>query len=140
MLKSHQVFLASNGEGPWPCAFCQEPVAKLGPAERAMRSGDGIVHHHDGNHGNNEPGNLRPAHNGCHVSYHRSLITWPYQHLAEILRGRIQSGELSRRVPSLKRLMAEYDVADRTVREALNILRDDGLIVSVPGRGTFIRS
>jgi DNA-binding GntR family transcriptional regulator len=60
-----------------------------------------------------------------------------YVQLAELLRGQIERGELIGRVPSVKTLAQEYEVAVGTAERALAILRDDGLIVSASGRGHF---
>jgi GntR family transcriptional regulator len=63
-----------------------------------------------------------------------------YQQLAAIIREQIRSGELPSRtmVPSITRLAAQYELAEVTVRKAAGLLRDEGLIVTVPGRGTFV--
>jgi GntR family transcriptional regulator len=61
-----------------------------------------------------------------------------YRQLAAILRARIASGELRGRVPGILRLADEYDVAEMTVRHAVAVLVDEGALVSVPGRGTFV--
>ena len=63
-----------------------------------------------------------------------------YQQLAALLRARIQSGEFPprSRIPSLRQLEAEYDVAPMTVRRAIQVLVDEGLVVTYPGRGTFV--
>jgi DNA-binding GntR family transcriptional regulator len=62
-----------------------------------------------------------------------------YRQLAAVLRARIESGELAGPVPSIRRLHEEYDLAEVTVRQALGILKTEGLIVTSPGRGTFTR-
>jgi GntR family transcriptional regulator len=63
-----------------------------------------------------------------------------YLQLAAILRREIESGRLRPRdpVPSESYLMGEHGVARGTVRHALQILRDEGLIQTFPGRGTFV--
>jgi GntR family transcriptional regulator len=61
-----------------------------------------------------------------------------YLQLAAILRGRIESGELERRVPSAKTLLQEYGVAQGTAERALAVLREEGLIRSRMGRGHFV--
>ena len=35
--------------------------------------------------------------------------------------------------------MLEFDVARATARHAAEVLRDEGLVVRVPGLGTFVR-
>ena len=61
-----------------------------------------------------------------------------YVQLAGILRGQIERGELAGRVPSIKTLSQEYGVAMGTADKALAVLRDEGLIRSVIGRGAFV--
>ena len=61
-----------------------------------------------------------------------------YQQLAAILRGQIEHGELTGRVPSIKTLAQTYGVAMGTAERALTLLRDEGLIVMVIGRGAFV--
>jgi DNA-binding GntR family transcriptional regulator len=63
-----------------------------------------------------------------------------YLQLEAILRHAIESGELPPRqpVPSESYLMGEHGVSRGTVRHALQILRDDGLVQTFPGRGTFV--
>lgn len=61
-----------------------------------------------------------------------------YRQLADILRGQIGRGELTGRVPSIKTLAQTYGVAMGTAERALTLLRDEGLIVMVIGRGAFV--
>ena len=61
-----------------------------------------------------------------------------YLQLAAILRGRIASGELEWRVPSVKTLTQQYEVAQGTAERALAVLREEGLIRSRMGRGHFV--
>ena len=61
-----------------------------------------------------------------------------YLQLAAILRGRIEAGEITARVPSVKTLTQEYGVAQGTAEHALSVLRDEGLIRSRMGRGHFV--
>ena len=62
----------------------------------------------------------------------------PYVQLAALLRAGIASGEIGPRVPSLTALTEETGLAANTVRRALGILKDEGLIYAVPGRGSFV--
>lgn len=64
-----------------------------------------------------------------------------YVQLANLLRGMIESGELAPRapLPSESYLQQQYGVARGTVRTAVGILRDEGLVVTIGGRGTFVR-
>jgi GntR family transcriptional regulator len=60
--------------------------------------------------------------------------------LANVLRGMIESGELQPRapLPSESYLQEEQGVARGTVRKAVAILRDEGLVITIGGRGTFV--
>jgi GntR family transcriptional regulator len=62
----------------------------------------------------------------------------PYRQLAAILARRIARGELARRLPSEKNLAQEYGVAQSTVRKALALLREAGLVRTHKGWGTEI--
>ena len=59
--------------------------------------------------------------------------------LAGLLRERIKAGETGPRVPSIMELADETGLSAATVKRALRLLRDEGLIYTVPGRGTFVR-
>jgi GntR family transcriptional regulator len=63
-----------------------------------------------------------------------------YRQLADILRARIESGELppGRRVPSETTLQQEQGVSRITVRHAIDLLRGEGLVHTVPGLGTYV--
>jgi GntR family transcriptional regulator len=62
-----------------------------------------------------------------------------YEQLAAVIRQRIQDGTYARRLPSGPTLADEFDLSMPTVQRALGVLKDEGLIVSVKGRGTFVR-
>jgi GntR family transcriptional regulator len=61
-----------------------------------------------------------------------------YVQLAAVLRGQIERGELTGRVPSAKSLAQQYEIAQGTAERALALLRDEGLIASAMGRGHFV--
>lgn len=63
-----------------------------------------------------------------------------FRQVAEIIRQRIESGtiEKHRPVPSISQLVQEFGVARGTAVKVLDSLRDDGLVVVVPGKGTFV--
>ncbi len=63
---------------------------------------------------------------------------WPYQQVAERIRERIRAGELGPRLPSYMTLAHQLDVSPMTVQRAIGVLRDEGLVVTYPGRGTFV--
>ena len=61
-----------------------------------------------------------------------------YVQVADVLRDQINKGTLSGRVPSVATIAQEYEVAKGTAERALAILREEGLIRSVMGRGHFV--
>lgn len=63
-----------------------------------------------------------------------------YVQLAGILRAQIQCGELAPRrpVPSKRTLTQAYGIAGGTVDRAMDLLRAEGLIKTVPGRGIYV--
>ncbi|HCU94028.1 MAG TPA: GntR family transcriptional regulator [Actinobacteria bacterium] len=65
----------------------------------------------------------------------------PHRQVAEIIRGRIRSGELKPgdRVPGVVALMQEFGIARTTAGKVLALLRDEGLITVVPGWGSFVK-
>jgi GntR family transcriptional regulator len=63
---------------------------------------------------------------------------YPYVQLAALLRKQIRRGETGPRVPSIMELAEQSGLSAATVKRALKILRDEGVILSVPGRGTFV--
>jgi GntR family transcriptional regulator len=63
-----------------------------------------------------------------------------YLQLADLLREQIRRGDLPPRsaVPSITKLAADHNLAAVTVRKAMRVLIEEGLIVTYPGRGTFV--
>jgi DNA-binding GntR family transcriptional regulator len=63
-----------------------------------------------------------------------------YVQVADILRRRIQDGRLlpDRPVPSELQLQQEFGVARGTARKSIALLREEGLVITVPGRGSFV--
>jgi GntR family transcriptional regulator len=63
-----------------------------------------------------------------------------YRTIADELRHRVQSGELAAGalLPSESELSAAYDVSRVTVRKALDVLREEGLVDSRQGFGWFV--
>lgn len=64
-----------------------------------------------------------------------------YRQVAAHLRGQIERGELrpAQRLPGERALEEEYGVSFGTIRHAIKVLRDEGLVVTYHGRGTFVR-
>lgn len=63
----------------------------------------------------------------------------PYQQRARQLREQIESGKITSHLPSITDLTAQTGLAVGTVRRAINILVKEGLVQTVPGRGTFVK-
>ncbi|MFE2041098.1 GntR family transcriptional regulator [Streptomyces sp. NPDC059477] len=65
----------------------------------------------------------------------------PYRQIAADLIAEIERGDLSpgSPLPSEKELTERYGVARNTARSALVVLRERGLVYTVPGRGTYVR-
>jgi GntR family transcriptional regulator len=61
-----------------------------------------------------------------------------YVQVADAIERQIRAGELAGRIRSERDLAEEFGVAYTTVRKAMGVLRDRGLIESIQGRGTFV--
>jgi GntR family transcriptional regulator len=64
----------------------------------------------------------------------------PYRQIADILRRRIESGQYQpdTRIPTESELVEAFEVARTTARRAIAVLRDEGLIYTVPQRGSYV--
>ena len=64
-----------------------------------------------------------------------------FRQLADLLRNRILSGELQpgASLPSKLRMAQEYGLSRTSVRQAVSILRSEGLVSVQRPRGTFVR-
>jgi GntR family transcriptional regulator len=76
-------------------------------------------------------------------SAHRIFGSTPiprYLQLAELVRQRVAKGQWPRgsTLPSIEQLMKEFDVARVTVRQAIALLAEEGLLSPQRGRGTFV--
>ncbi|MBT2384258.1 winged helix-turn-helix domain-containing protein [Streptomyces sp. ISL-11] len=76
---------------------------------------------------------------------HRSVVdptraAYVYMQVADHVVARIESGSLrlGARLPGERDLAEEYGVAIGTVRRAIQELRDRGLLVTLPAKGTFV--
>lgn len=64
-----------------------------------------------------------------------------YAQLAQLLRGRISSGEYppGSRLPAESSLAQSFGVSAMTARQAVGVLAEEGLVKRVQGSGTFVR-
>lgn len=61
----------------------------------------------------------------------------PWMQLAAVLREQIRSGQLAGKLPSEKYIGQQYSVAIGTVRKAIAALREEGLVRTEHGWGTY---
>ncbi|TDC07667.1 GntR family transcriptional regulator [Nonomuraea longispora] len=64
-----------------------------------------------------------------------------HRQLADIIRADIAAGRLKpgQALPSETRLMQEYELGRVAVRQALGVLRSEGLVVTVKREGSYVR-
>lgn len=64
----------------------------------------------------------------------------PYRQIAGWLRARIMAGEFGPEdaLPSEKDLVEIFEVSRDTARRAVSVLRDEGLVVTVRQRGSYV--
>ena len=64
-----------------------------------------------------------------------------YRQIAERLAAQISDGSYppNSRLPSESELCERFGVSRRTVRDAYAILLEEGLIVTSPGKGTYVK-
>jgi len=64
---------------------------------------------------------------------------YAYMQVADDVERRINDHEITAKLPAERELAEEYGVAYTTVRRAMEILRERGLIITRHGRGTFVK-
>lgn len=64
-----------------------------------------------------------------------------YQKLYDDISSRIKSGEypVGARLPDEKILSSDFDISAITVKKALKLLAEQGMVERIPGKGTFVR-
>jgi DNA-binding GntR family transcriptional regulator len=67
-------------------------------------------------------------------------VTPLYEQVVSYVAGQIERGELApgQKLPAERDLADQWNVGYQTVRHAMQVLRDRGLVVSRIGKGTFI--
>ena len=63
----------------------------------------------------------------------------PYEQVAKMLRDEIAEGTLTSRIPSVHTIAEHHHVSHRVAARALEMLKGEGMIVSEPGEGDFVR-
>lgn len=65
----------------------------------------------------------------------------PFQQVANALRAAIRTRRFApgAQLPSLNELSKAYDVSLMTVQKALGVLKDEGLVISRQGKGSYVR-
>lgn len=68
------------------------------------------------------------------------MAEYEWQRIAREIEKQISSGRIppGGALPGIVRLAEEFGVADRTVRRALQDLRERGLIETLPHKGSFV--
>ena len=66
----------------------------------------------------------------------------PFRQIAAIIRRRIEAGDYpaGSRIPTESEIVDMWEVARTTARRAVAVLRDEGLVYTVPQRGTYVVS
>lgn len=64
----------------------------------------------------------------------------PYRQVANVIRARIESGEIppGRRIPSYAELEQMFPVARDTLRKAVQLLKAEGWVETVTGMGVYV--
>jgi GntR family transcriptional regulator len=68
----------------------------------------------------------------------RTSVKHAYQQVADAIAARIAAGQYPCKLPAELDLAAEFGVSYLTLRHAMALLRERGLVVSIHGRGTFV--
>lgn len=82
-----------------------------------------------------------PTVRGVPISIDKKSALATYQQLANELRRLMDEGELKPgdALPSLYQLVEETGLSHSTIQRAIGLLKDEGRLVSAPGRGVYVR-
>jgi len=61
-----------------------------------------------------------------------------YLHVAEVLRHKIYTKQLTGKIPGIRELAREYSMNFKTANKAVAVLIDEGLLHRIQGKGTFV--
>lgn len=81
------------------------------------------------------PSSPRPA-SSSRIDAERPEYVWR-QVLDDLVR-RIEAGQFERRLPNREVLASEYGVSPHSVAHAVRVLAERGLVVTLPGKGTYL--
>ena len=75
-----------------------------------------------------------------HIILNNSSMTPIYEQLMTQIKGQIISGDVTENqaLPSVRALSAELKISARTVKKAYDKLEEDGFVVTVHGKGTYV--
>lgn len=62
-----------------------------------------------------------------------------YVQVADDVQRRIAAGEFTGRIPSERYLADEYETSAKTVRSAMTLLKERGIVRTAGTRGTFVK-
>jgi GntR family transcriptional regulator len=79
----------------------------------------------------------RPRQSGVDRADHDSTVPF-YRQVYDSLRKAIATGEI-RPIPSKRALVQEHEVAPNTMQRAIEMLQDEGLLETVPGKGLYVK-
>jgi len=73
--------------------------------------------------------------------FERDPLQLAYAQIADHVAARIADGELApgTRLPPERDLAEEYGVAYNTLRQAIDVLRERGLVVTLRGHGNYVK-
>lgn len=63
---------------------------------------------------------------------------YTYVQVANAIAARIAAGEITHKLPAERDLARQLGVAYQTVRHSIDLLRENGLVVTRHGRGNFV--
>lgn len=70
------------------------------------------------------------------IDHHSPELVW--HQVARIIRARIKDGTYAVRLPGELLLAQDLGVARQTVRKAIALLREEGVVTVVPAKGVFV--